>query len=67
MLKTKEFKGTIVEPDVSDKINAFIKDISLNPNQIIDIKYNTNLLNIKKTDGSNDMILFGSALLIYED
>lgn len=67
MLKSQEFKGSIVEPDVCEKINAFIKDNKFEPSQIIDIKYNTNILNIKKSDGTNDMLLLSSAMLLYED
>lgn len=64
MLKTKEFIGTINVPQVQDEVNSFIKELT--SDQIIDLKYNTNVVNIRKTDGSTSMIILSSALLVYE-
>lgn len=65
MVKVKEFIGTITVPHVNDEINNFVKELS--PEQIIDLKYNTNVVNIKKSDGSTSMIVLSSALLVYEE
>lgn len=65
MIKVKEFKGTITEPDIQDKLEKFIKELSVD--DIVDIKFNTNMVNIKKADGSTDIISLSSVLLIYEN
>lgn len=65
MLKTKEFKGTINVPSIDNEINNFLKEMS--SEQVIDLKYNSNVVNYKKSDGSTDVIVITSALLLYEE
>lgn len=65
MVKTKEFKGTINVPNIDEPLNKFVKELSAE--QLIDIKFNTNLANIKKKDGTTDLIVISTALLVYEE
>lgn len=65
MLKTKEFKGTINVPSIENEINKFLKE--MDTDQIIDLKYNSNIVNYKKADGSTDVVVISSALLLYEE
>jgi hypothetical protein len=65
MLKTKEFKGNINKTGIEDDLNAFVKELSAE--SVVDIKYNSNIANIKKADGSTDLIVLTSALVIYDD
>jgi len=65
MVKTKLFMGTVTKPSVEDELNKFIKELT--SNQIVDVKFNTNLANIKKNDGTTDLIVISSSLIIYEE
>lgn len=65
MVKIKEFKGNINIPSVEESLNKFIKE--LRQDQILDVKYNSNVVNIKKENGSTDVILLSSVLLMYEE
>lgn len=65
MVKIKEFKGNINIHSVEESLNKFIKE--LRQDQILDVKYNSNVVNIKKENGSTDVILLSSVLLMYEE
>ena len=65
MLKTKEFRGTINTPYIEDDINKFLKDLTAE--QVLDMKYNSNIVNYKKADGSSDIIVLTSALILYDE
>lgn len=65
MVKSEIIMGTITEPNISDKLNKFLKELT--QNQLIDVKFNTNLANIKKADNTSDLLLISSAMVLYED
>jgi len=65
MLKTKEFIGNIKDSSVEDALNEFLTKIDAE--DIVDVKYNTNIVSIRKSDGTADTKIISSALLIYQE
>lgn len=65
MVKNKIFMGTVTTPNIDEELNAFLKELT--QNQLIDVKFNTNLANIKKADNTSDLIILSSALVLYEE
>lgn len=65
MVKTKIFMGTITKPTVEDELNRFLKELT--QNQLVDVKFNTNLANIKKADNTSDLLIMSSVMVVYEE
>lgn len=65
MVKSKTFIGTITQPSIEEDLNLFLKQIT--QEQLADVKFSTNLANIKKSDGTTGIIVITSALVMYEE
>lgn len=65
MLKTKNFNGSVESPSPEKELNAFLKEVDAD--NIIDVKYSTNAVTIRKNDGTTGVVIITNVLVLFDE